>query len=65
MDAELPPEIGLDAVDCIDQLIEIADMVDLSDAEEFCISHFLAQLPPERAQSQFTLHSTSPNTRKL
>ena len=42
IDTEIPTSISLDSVDCLDELIGIADAVDLEEAEHFIANTFLA-----------------------
>lgn len=45
VDTELPEFVALDAVDKMDYLIELADKVDLSEAEDFILEHIVNDNP--------------------
>lgn len=42
LDVEFATEVSLDAVDALDDLIAVADAVDLTETEQFLFSTFLA-----------------------
>ena len=45
IDMEIPDTIALDNVDALEQLVELAEQVDLSASEEFIITMFLSKNP--------------------
>jgi hypothetical protein len=53
IDMQFDTDVALDAVDALDDLIRVADSVDLSEAEEFILAHFSGAGSPHEHTDDF------------